>query len=102
MKLLKTTLLAIGLLLSIASCSPEDNTEDNVLDYTIDLNLAEETDWEMAEEILILINEHRASIGLGLILKDQQYASAYAVDHTKYMIIFTIANKLLKVKVLKK
>ncbi len=92
MKLLKTTLLAIGLILSVASCSPEDNSEDGVLDYTIDLNLAEETDWEMAEEILVLVNEHRASIGLGVILKDQQYASAYAVDHTKYMIQMSDIN----------
>lgn len=86
MRLFKTTLLAFGLLLSIASCSPEDTSADLAVDYQIDLNLATETDWEMAEEVLQLVNDHRVSIGLNIILKDQQHASAYAVDHTKYMI----------------
>ena len=59
------------------------NDETN---YTIDLNLAQETDWLLADDILVLINEHRTSLGLSTIKRDQQYASAYAVDHTKYMI----------------
>ena len=86
MKLLKISLLAFGLLLSIASCSPEDTSADVTTDYQIDLNLATETDWVMAEEVLRLVNAHRVSIGLATIKKDQQHASAYAVDHTKYMI----------------
>ncbi len=83
---LKTTLLALGLLFSIVSCSPEETSSDITSDYQIDLNLASETDWEIAEQVLQLVNEHRVSIGLNTVKKDTQHASAYAVDHTKYMI----------------
>ncbi|MAZ71645.1 MAG: hypothetical protein CMC70_00725, partial [Flavobacteriaceae bacterium] len=56
------------------------------VNYSIDLNLADETDWAMADEILNLVNDHRESLGLARIQRDQTYASAYAVDHTQYMI----------------
>jgi len=74
-------------LFTIASCSKEPDTiSESEADYTIDLNLAKKTDWDMANEILILINDHRTSIGLNKIKLDKSYASAYAVDHTDYMI----------------
>jgi uncharacterized protein YkwD len=92
MKLLKTNLLAIVLILSLASCTSEDNATDIATDYTIDLNLVNETDWGMAEEVLRLVNEHRVSIGMPIILKDKQHASAYAVDHTKYMMALEEIN----------
>ncbi len=87
MKLIKTTLLAMVLLMTVASCSKEEEvvvTEE--VNYSIDLNLANETDWAMADEILKLVNDHRESQGLTRIMRDQTYASAYAVDHTQYMI----------------
>ncbi len=74
------------LLLTVASCSKDEDVVVEQANYSIDLNLANETDWEMANEILVLINDHRATLGLSSIKRDQQYASAYAVDHTKYMI----------------
>ena len=77
----------MALICLAASCSkdaPEEFIQES--NYVIDLNLAMETDWAMADEILILINDHRANLGLDAIKKDQQYASAYAVDHTMYMI----------------
>lgn len=86
MKTLKTSLLAIVLLFTVASCSKDDSIVTEEADYSINLNLAHETDWELADEILVLINEHRASVGLNSIERDQQYASAYAVQHTNYMI----------------
>tara|TARA_B100000795_G_scaffold112494_1_gene83341 strand:- start:59453 stop:59956 length:504 start_codon:yes stop_codon:yes gene_type:complete len=86
MKSLKTNLLAIVLLISLASCSTEDIETGITEDYTIDLNLAKETNWELAEDILSLINDHRISLGMNIIEIDQQHASAFAVDHTKYMI----------------
>ena len=73
-------------LMSFASCSKEDMATEIIEDYTIDLNLAKETNWEMAEEITYYINQHRSSIGLNPIEVDQQHGSAYAVEHTKYMI----------------
>ncbi|PVW15262.1 CAP domain-containing protein [Marixanthomonas spongiae] len=87
MNLLKTSLLAMVLFCTVTSCSKDTEVVvEETTDYTIDLNLANETDWEMANEILDLINQHRSSQGLALLKSDQQYASAYAVDHTLYMI----------------
>jgi uncharacterized protein YkwD len=86
MNLLKTGLMAMALICLVTSCQKDEGVASEELNYTIDLNLANETDWVMANEILVLINDHRASIGLSPIKKDQQYASAYAVDHTQYMI----------------
>jgi uncharacterized protein YkwD len=86
MKLLTTCLLAMVFFTTV-SCSKEevvDTVEES--NFTIDLNLANETDWQIANEILQLVNEHRVSLGLPELQKDQQYASAYAVDHTQYMI----------------
>jgi uncharacterized protein YkwD len=86
MKLIKTSLLAMVLLITMASCSKEEALETEEINYSIDLNLANETDWVMADEILQLVNEHRETLGLNRIQRDQTYASAYAVDHTQYMI----------------
>lgn len=80
------------LLLTAASCSKDEDVVVQEANYSIDLNLANETDWEMANEILVLVNEHRTSLNLRDIKRDQQYASAYAVDHTKYMIDMSAIN----------
>ena len=75
------------LLFTIASCSKDSDIDsESEANYTIDLNLAKKTDWDMANEILVLINDHRNSIGLDKIKLDKTYASAYAVEHTEYMI----------------
>lgn len=76
----------MALVFLFASCSKDNDEITETENYSIDLNLAQETDWQMADEILYLVNEHRTSIGLDAIQSDQQYASAYAVEHTKYMI----------------
>lgn len=74
-------------LLITVACSKDEGVEDEVIqDYTIDLNLAKETNWQMANEILQIVNNYRNSLGLPALNRDQQYASAYAVDHTQYMI----------------
>lgn len=62
------------------------NKDADKVEYHIDLNLAKETNWKMAEEILVLINDYRLSVGLQSIKIDKNYPSAYAVEHTKYMI----------------
>jgi len=92
MKLLRSGLLALALLFIVVSCTKDENVFVDEANYSIDLNLANETDWQMANEILVLINQHRASIGRPAIKKDQQYASAYAVDHTQYMIEISQIN----------
>lgn len=86
MKLLKLNLLSLALLLVVTSCQKDEGFTEDQANYSIDLNLANETDWQMADQILVLVNAHRATLGLSKIKKDQQDASAYAVDHTQYMI----------------
>lgn len=86
MKLLRLNLLALALLFLATSCQKDESIAIEEANYSIDLSLANETDWEMANEILNLVNAHRTSLGLPAVVKDQQYASAYAVDHTQYMI----------------
>ncbi len=72
MKIIRTSLLAMVLLLIVSSCSKDDSivTTDES-NFSIDLNLAKETNWILADEILLLVNEHRESIGLSTIKKDQ-------------------------------
>jgi uncharacterized protein YkwD len=86
MRLLKLNLLALALLCFVTSCEKDESFVIEEANYTIDLNLANETDWQMANEIMILVNEYRTSLGLEELIVDQGYASAYAVDHTQYMI----------------
>ena len=86
MKLLKLNLLSLVLLLLVTSCQKDESFTEEEANYSIDLNLANETDWQMADEVLAVINTHRASLNLQPLQRDQQYASAYAVEHTLYMI----------------
>ena len=86
MKLLKLNLLSLVLLLLVTSCQKDESFTQEEANYSIDLNLANETDWQMADEVLAVINTHRASLNLQPLQRDQQYASAYAVEHTLYMI----------------
>lgn len=72
--------------LSMTSCTKDEPEVIEEVNYTVDLNLANETNWEMADAILTLINDHRTELSLPTLKQDQQYGSAYAVEHTQYMI----------------
>lgn len=76
----------MALICLVASCSKEESVAPEEANLSIDLNLANETDWLLADDILALVNDHRLGMGLTVIKRDQTYASAYAVEHTKYMI----------------
>jgi uncharacterized protein YkwD len=87
MHLLKSNLLAMALLcIVITSCSKEDSAEVEAAKYDIDLALVQKNDSDMSARILELVNIHRDSLGLSTLKLDTQYASAFAVDHTQYMI----------------
>ena len=92
MNLLKKGLWAMAFFCLITSCSKDQESIVEEVNYSIDLNLAQETNWQMADAILALVNEHRATLSLPPIKRDQQYASAYAVEHTKYMIDISDIN----------
>lgn len=66
------------------SCSLQEINND--IDISIDLSLVEENDLIMSNSILNYINEHRAEQNLIPLKIDSLYASAYATQHTKYMI----------------
>ena len=92
MKILRTCLLVVFFMFAMSSCSKDGDEVINEINYSIDLNLADETNWDLAIDILYLINKHRDTLGLSAISIDQQYASAYAVNHTKYMIELNQVN----------
>ncbi len=52
----------------------------------VDLSLAQQTDVAFSISILEAVNTYRASINLNPIVLDLNYVSAFAVDHTLYMI----------------
>tara|TARA_R110000803_G_scaffold198626_1_gene262448 strand:+ start:629 stop:1123 length:495 start_codon:yes stop_codon:yes gene_type:complete len=79
-------LLLLTIVLSTTSCVVDEIYNIEEANYSIDLNLANETDWQMADDVLAVINTHRTTLSLLPIQRDQQYASAYAVEHTLYMI----------------
>lgn len=85
MKNIKTTQIAIILLFIVASCS-KDPIIDEEAYYSIDLSLAQQNDAKFAQDVLYLINNHRSSIGLESLNSGSTFSSAYAVDHTNYMI----------------
>ncbi len=72
--------------LLISSCSKEDSVEVEAANYDIDLALAQKNDTDMSVQILELVNIHRKSLGLSTLKMDTQYSSAFAVNHTQYMI----------------
>ena len=81
----------ILLFVVVISCSKEDSVDKQDIKsddpkYEIDLSLANKNDTVMSNRILELENIHRASLGLGHLQKDSLYASAFAVQHTEYMI----------------
>lgn len=93
-ELLKRGLFCTALMCLIISCTEDTslNEASETTNFTIDLTLAQQTDWTMANEILRLINQHRLAMGQHEILSDQKLASAYAVEHTKYMIGLSAIN----------
>ncbi|MBA3985460.1 MAG: CAP domain-containing protein [Flavobacteriales bacterium] len=92
MKNIYNGLIAIVLLVTITSCSKEDLSDVEDLSYNIDLSIVSKNDVKMSRDILELVNAHRVSIGLDALVMDQQYASAYAVVHTDYMIEISKIN----------
>lgn len=85
-------LLVLAMLVVFTSCSKDEIDQADDLNYEVDLNIVQKNDFEMSNDILQLVNDHRASVGLNPLTMDQQYASAYAVDHTDYMIALSQIN----------
>lgn len=85
---MKTNLLLLALIgiLSVFTSCTKDELENNNIDYVVDLSIVYKNDFEKSNEILQLINNHRSQLGLSTLLLDMEYGSAYAVDHTDYMI----------------
>lgn len=83
-------MLFITLCVLTISCQQEDiDTQSN---FDIDLSLAQENDSPFSNEILQLINNHRISEGLNILMEGSTLATAYAVSHTNYMIEISQIN----------
>lgn len=91
MKIIKTTFIAISILFTIVSCSKDPQAEQSI-DYSIDLTIAQQNDDLFAQEVLTLINEHRTAMGLETLNIGTPFSTAYAVDHTNYMIDLSQIN----------
>lgn len=81
----KTNMIVLAYIIaSFISCSTTELMENENL--AVDLELAEENDWIISGEILNHINTYRTEHNLNPLTVDSLYASAFAVQHTKYMI----------------
>lgn len=85
-------LAVLTMLVVFASCSKDEIDENNVVNQEIDLSIVIKNDVQMSQDILDLVNDHRQTLGLNPLIMDQAYASAYAVDHTDYMIELSQIN----------
>lgn len=74
---------AIFLIALIMSCAPSDELMD---DQPENLDVSNVTYSSLETEILLLVNNHRAELGLNR-LSIQNVISAAAQDHTDYMVI---------------
>lgn len=71
----------------ISSCDIEESNNENIyFRENIDLSLVQETDWIKANELFLLVNQYRESLGLPTLELDENYISAVATLHTKNMI----------------
>lgn len=72
------------------SCSPEES--NNKVQQQIDLTIANQTNLAMADPVLAAVNTYRSSKGMSTLKFDTEYATAYAVEHTLYMIALEQIN----------
>ncbi|GAB5401017.1 MAG: hypothetical protein Aureis2KO_26020 [Aureisphaera sp.] len=86
MKIQSLVTLSAVFLILLSSCSKEDMAPVETTRNLINLHIVNETDWEMAHTIHLLMNQHRASQGLEEVEMDRGLVSALATAHTKYMI----------------
>lgn len=84
MKLLTNTLFVMGLACLLLSCSPEE-IEDTTSTANFESELNIENNDAMSTEILVIINDHRASLNLPPF-SSHNLAKEEAMDHTAYMI----------------
>lgn len=85
-------LIVLTMLVVFASCSKDEMDQNDVVNQDIDLSIVIKNDVQMSQDILDLVNDHRQSLGLKSLVMDQAYASAYAVEHTDYMIELSQIN----------
>lgn len=85
-------LIVLTMLVVFASCSKDELDQNDAVNQEIDLSIVIKNDVQMSQDILDLVNDHRQSLNLNPLIMDQAYASAYAVDHTDYMIELSQIN----------
>ncbi len=81
MKIAKTYFFISFIILLVVSCSKDEDDETSIDQE----NTVLVDDVLVTDEILKLVNQHRQSIGLTSLTKNET-ATELAIDHTKYMI----------------
>ena len=85
MKLIANTLFVMGFLCLLASCSPEE-VNDTTSSVNFESEVSIENNNAMSNEILVIINEYRATLNLPAF-SSHNLAKEEAMDHTTYMIV---------------
>ncbi len=86
MKLINKSLCFIAAMLLICSCSTDPINESEEMTVNLEAPVDVENDIELAQEVLEVINSHRASLGLNE-LQWHNYSEDLAVGHSNYMVI---------------
>ncbi|MFT5891912.1 MAG: hypothetical protein ACI9Y7_002019 [Dokdonia sp.] len=85
MKLITNTLFVMGFLCLLVSCSPEEeNDTTSSVNFESELNI--ENNNAMSNEILVIINDYRATLNLPAF-SSHNLAKEEAMGHTTYMIV---------------
>ncbi|WP_396597608.1 CAP domain-containing protein [Dokdonia sp. R86516] len=85
MKLISQTLYALVALCLLSACTSEESSEIETL-ANLETTIEVENNIELAEEVLDVLNDYRASIGLNA-LQWHTDSENLAVAHSNYMVI---------------
>ncbi|AWH73649.1 CAP domain-containing protein [Dokdonia sp. Dokd-P16] len=90
MKLISQTLYALVALCLLSACTSEESTEIDTL-ANLETTIEVENNIELAEEVLDVLNDYRASLGLSA-LQWHTDSENLAVGHSSYMVAQNAAS----------
>lgn len=85
MKLINQSLCAVTALCLLCACTSEVTSESDTL-ANLEISVEIENNIELAEEVLDVLNDYRASLGLSALLWHTE-SETLAVGHSYYMVV---------------
>lgn len=85
MNLINRSLCAVAALCLLSACTSEATSESDTL-ANLETSIEVENNIELAEEVLDVLNDHRASLGLSALLWHTD-SEELAVGHSYYMVL---------------